>query len=76
VRRILLVLTVALVMAVMAFAMAMPAFAQTPADPCGTGTTPASPPQEGAAPVTPPAQVPPGYEVRQPEPIQSRSRSP
>jgi hypothetical protein len=45
VRLILLVLSVALVMVVMALSMAMPVFAQA-ADPC-EGTTPASPPDVG-----------------------------
>jgi hypothetical protein len=61
VRRILLVLMVALVMVVM-LAMAMPVFAQV-ADPCTTGDTPSSPPDAGAAPSFPPPLVPPGYIV-------------
>jgi hypothetical protein len=59
VRRILLVLTVALIMAVMALTMAVPVFAQA-ADPCTTGETPASPPKEIA---TPPPDTPPGFTV-------------
>ena len=65
-RRILLVLTVALVMSV----MAMPAFAR--ANPCETGATPASPPDAGAAPSSPTPDTAPGGTVRQPLPPQSR----
>jgi hypothetical protein len=62
VRRVLLVLTVALVMAVMMVSMAMPAFAQA-ADPCTTEDTPSSPPE--ASPTSePPPIVAPGYARR------------
>ena len=57
-----LILTVALVMAVMALVVAMPAFAQ--ATPCETGDTPASPPDVGGAPFSPTPGTPPGYAVR------------
>jgi hypothetical protein len=63
VRRVLLVLAVALVMAVMMLAMAMPVFAQA-ADPCTTGDTPSSPPDAGGAPSNPTPDSPPGYTVR------------
>jgi hypothetical protein len=75
VRRFLLVLTVALVMAVMALAVAMPAFAQA-ADPCETGTTPASPPDEGGSPAAPPPDLAPGTTVREPPPPESRGKTP
>jgi hypothetical protein len=70
----LLVLTVALVMAVMVLTMAMPVFARA-ADPCTTGDTPSSPPDVGGAPATPPPTVPPGYMVRAPQdrPIDAHS---
>ena len=74
-RRILLVLTVALVMAVMMLAMAMPVFAQA-ADPCETGETPAALPLEGASPAFPPPDVPPGTSVREPPPPESRGGTP
>jgi hypothetical protein len=49
VRHVLLILTVALVMAAVAVVVAMPAFAQEkgPAYSCETGDTPSSPPQCG-----------------------------
>ena len=74
-KRLVLVLTVALVMAVMFLAMAMPAFARA-ANPCETGDTPSSPPDVGAAPPSPPAEAPPGTAVREPQPIQSRGHTP
>ena len=73
-RRVLLVVTVAIVMAVMMLAMAMPAFARA-ANPC-EGNTPASPPDEGGAPSLAPPETPPGGSVREPPPVQSRARSP
>jgi hypothetical protein len=66
VKRILLVLTVALVMAVMALVVAMPAFGQA-ADPCTTGDTPSSPPDVGGAPAAPTPDNPPGYSTRNDE---------
>jgi hypothetical protein len=63
VRRMLLVLTVALIMLVMLVVMAMPVFAQA-ADPCATGDTPSSPPEAGGAPTSPTPTVPPGYDAR------------
>jgi hypothetical protein len=74
-RRVLLVLTVALVMVVMALAMAMPAFGQA-ADPCTTGETPASPPDVGGAPSNPTPDVPPGYVVRNPNSAAGSGTSP
>ncbi len=63
-KRVLLIVTVALVMAAMALVVAMPAFAR--ANPCETGDTPSSPPAEGAAPTSPTPESPPGYVVREP----------
>ncbi len=74
-RRILLVLTVALVMVALLWVMAMPVFAQA-ADPCTTGDTPSSPPDVGAAPSSPTPDTPPGGTVREPEPVQSLARPP
>jgi hypothetical protein len=74
VRRTLLVLTVALVMAVMMLAMAMPVFAQA-ADPC-EGMTPASPPDAGAAPTGVPPESPPGYIVREPRVQPPQAKTP
>jgi hypothetical protein len=74
VKRVLLVLTVALVMAVMALAMALPAFAQ--ANPCETGDTPSSPPDAGGAPSSPPSTVPPGFGVREDKERPGTSASP
>jgi hypothetical protein len=75
-RRMLLILSVALVMVVMAL-VAMPAFGQA-ADPCTTGDTPSSPPDVGGAPASPTPDSPPGYTVRNLEhPTEhGRARSP
>ena len=75
-RRIMMVLTVALVMAAMALVVAMPAFSQG-ANPCETGTTPASPPDRGAAPSSPTPDSPPGFTVRDPDAaLTGQGRSP
>jgi hypothetical protein len=75
VKRVLLVLAVALVMAAVMLVMAMPVFAQA-ADPCTTGETPASLPAVGAAPTSPTPDIPPGAITRQPAPDTSRGTSP
>jgi hypothetical protein len=75
VKRVLLVFTVALVMALMVLVVAMPAFAQA-ANPCETGDTPSSPPDVGGAPSSPTPDSAPGYTVRDPEAaISGRGRS-
>jgi hypothetical protein len=78
VRRILLILTVALVMAVVAVVVAMPAFAQGkgPANPCETGDTPSSPPDVGGSPTTPPPSTPPGYATRVDKELPPKSATP
>ncbi len=74
-RRILLVLTVALVMAAMVLAMAMPAFGQA-ADPCTTGDTPSAPPDVGGTPISPTPETPPGYGVQDQKERPGESNSP
>ena len=64
---------------VMVVVMAMPAFAapgKGPANPCETGDIPSSPPDVGAAPPSPTPEAPPGTSASQPEPIQSRGKTP
>lgn len=73
-KRVLLVLTVALVMAAMVVAMAMPAFVRA-ADPCKTRDTPSPPPDVGGADASPPPLTPPGYgsRISKVRPFQARS---
>ena len=77
-RHVLLLLTVALVMAAVAVVVAMPVFAQEmgPANSCETGDTPSSPPDVGGAPASPTPYNPPSALVRQPPLDQSHRHNP